>query len=65
MADEDKAQRETVKAMPKQTFVKPSAEQLAGWKTKIQPAITAWTKTAPNNDAVLAKFKEELANAGH
>jgi TRAP-type transport system periplasmic protein len=67
MVDEDKAQREAVMKMPKQTFVTPSAEQLAAWKTKIQPSITAWTKTASGADTVLAKFKEEVANvqAGH
>jgi hypothetical protein len=53
--------------MPKQTFVTPDAAQLASWKTKITPAITTWTKTASNNDAVLAAFKTEIANAhaGH
>ncbi|HWE74013.1 MAG TPA: TRAP transporter substrate-binding protein [Stellaceae bacterium] len=67
MADEDKAQRELVKQMPKQTFVKPDAAQLVSWKTRIEPAIAAWTKTASNNDAVLATFKTEVANAqaGH
>ncbi|HEY1503182.1 MAG TPA: TRAP transporter substrate-binding protein [Stellaceae bacterium] len=67
MADEDKVQRESVQKMPKQTFVTPSVAELATWKTKVEPSIAAWTKTATGADTVLAKFKEELANvkAGH
>ena len=67
MADEDKVQRDSVQKMPKQTFVTPSAAQLAAWKTKIEPSIAGWTKSASGADTVLAKFKEELATikAGH
>jgi TRAP-type C4-dicarboxylate transport system substrate-binding protein len=67
MADENKAQREAVMKMPKQTFATPTAAQLAAWKAKIEPTITAWTKTASGADTVLAKFQQEVANAqaGH
>jgi hypothetical protein len=67
MADENKVQRETVMKMPKQTFATPTPQQLAAWKTKIEPTITGWTKTATGADTVLMKFKEEIANvqAGH
>jgi TRAP-type C4-dicarboxylate transport system substrate-binding protein len=67
MVDEDKAQRASVMAMPKQTFATLNAAQLATWKTKLQPSITGWTKSTNGADVVLAKFKEELANikAGH
>jgi TRAP-type C4-dicarboxylate transport system substrate-binding protein len=67
MADEDKTQRANVMAMPQQTFVKPTAAQIAGWQKKITPTIEQWTKSAPGADKVLAQFKTELAKikAGH
>jgi TRAP-type C4-dicarboxylate transport system substrate-binding protein len=67
MADEDHAQRAAVMAMPKQTFVTPTAAQLAGWQQKITPVIDQWTKVVPDGDKVLTQFKTELANikAGH
>lgn len=67
MADESEAQRQSVMKMPKQTFVKPTAAQLAGWQQKITPVIDGWTKAVPDGAKVLAQFKIELANikAGH
>lgn len=62
MADEDKTQRAAVKAMPNQTFVTPSAAQLAGWQKKIAPVIDQWTKVVPQGDVVLAQFKKNLAD---
>jgi hypothetical protein len=53
--------------MPKQTFVRPNATQLAGWQQKITPVIDQWTKVVPDGAKVLTQFKAELANAkaGH
>jgi TRAP-type C4-dicarboxylate transport system substrate-binding protein len=67
MLDEDHVQRDAVSKMPKQTFVTPTAVQLAGWRQKITPVIDQWTKAVPDGDKVLAQFKTELANikAGH
>jgi TRAP-type C4-dicarboxylate transport system substrate-binding protein len=67
MADESEAQRQSVMKMPKQTFVKPTAAQLAGWQQKIGPVIDQWTKVVPDGGQVLTQFKTELANikAGH
>ena len=67
MLDEDHVQRDAVSKMPKQTFVTPTAVQLAGWRQKITPVIDQWTKAVPDGDTVLAQFKTELANikAGH
>ena len=67
MADEDKTQRAAVKAMPNQTFVTPTAAQVAGWQKKIAPTIDQWTKVVPQGDVVLAQFKQDLADikAGH
>jgi TRAP-type C4-dicarboxylate transport system substrate-binding protein len=67
MADEDKTQRAAVKAMPNQTFVTPTAAQVAGWQKKVAPTIDQWTKAAKGGDVVLAQFKKDLADikAGH
>jgi TRAP-type transport system periplasmic protein len=67
MADENEVQRQSVMKMPKQTFVTPTAVQLAGWQQKVTPVIEQWTKVVPDGTRVLAQFKTELANvkAGH
>jgi TRAP-type C4-dicarboxylate transport system substrate-binding protein len=63
MADENEIQRQSVMKMPKQTFVRPNATQLAGWQQKITPVIDQWTKVVPDGAKVLTQFKAELANA--
>jgi TRAP-type C4-dicarboxylate transport system substrate-binding protein len=63
MADEDKAQRTAVMAMPKQTFVTLTPEQIASWKQKVGPTIDKWTQDNKGADVVLARFKTELANS--
>lgn len=67
MVDEGNTQRAAVKAMPNQTFVTPTAAQIAGWQKKITPTIDQWTKAVPDGNVVLAQFKKNLADvkAGH
>ena len=67
MKPNNNVQRDSVKNMPKQTFVTPNATQLVGWQQKIIPVIEPWTKVVPEGDKVLTQFKAELANskAGH
>jgi len=53
MADENEVQRQLVMKMPKQTFVTPTAAQLAGWQQKVTPVIDQWTKVVPDGAKVL------------
>ena len=62
MADEDKAQRAAVMAMPKQTFVTLTPQQIAAWKEKVTPTIDKWTQDNKGGDVVLTRFKTEIAN---
>ena len=57
--DETAAQ---VKAMAGHTVVQPTAEQLAAWRQRMSTISEGWIKRTPGADAVLAKYKELLAD---
>ena len=67
METENNNQRAIVKASDKQTFVELTSDQMASWQKKVDPTIEQWTKDNTGADAVLARFRTELANAraGH
>lgn len=60
-SDKDAARvRDAAKAKG-DTVVELSAEEAAAWQAKTAPVIDAWAKSAPDGEAVLAAFKDELA----
>jgi TRAP-type C4-dicarboxylate transport system substrate-binding protein len=56
--DETAAQ---VKAMPGHTVVQPTAAQLAIWQQRMSTISDNWVKRTPGADAILAKYKQLLA----
>jgi len=60
METENDAQRASVKAGEKQTFIEPTPELLSAWQKKVEPTIDQWTKENKGADVVLARFQAEL-----
>ena len=58
MAGENEVQRQSVMKMPKQTFVTPTAVQLAGWQQKVTPVIEQWTKVVPDGTRVSGAIQD-------
>lgn len=58
---EDDAQRASVKASDKQTVVELSPAQRASWEKRVAPSIEHWTKDNAGAEAVLERFRAEIA----
>jgi hypothetical protein len=46
---------------PGHTIVDLTAEQSAAWQAKVEPIVNGFAASLPNGPAVLAKYKELLA----
>ena len=58
---EDQRARDVLKAMPGQELVEPTAAQHEVFKKRLAPVGEEWAKSMPNGAAVLAKYRELLA----
>lgn len=59
--DNDRGRQEA-KASPKQTVVVPPASQIAKWRPIMESAIAEWASSRPGVDAVLARYRELVAD---
>jgi TRAP-type C4-dicarboxylate transport system substrate-binding protein len=53
--------RSMVADKPGHTIVDLTAEQSAAWQAKVEPIVNGFAASLPNGPAVLAKYKELLA----
>jgi len=59
---QDELGRSTVKNIPNHTIYKLPPAEADAWKKLLAPMIQEWTKAVPNGEAVLASYRQELAN---
>ncbi len=52
---------ERARKEPNHTVIGPTAEEDARWRQAVIPAIEAWRKANPRNEALLKAYEEELA----
>jgi TRAP-type C4-dicarboxylate transport system substrate-binding protein len=54
--------RSTVGKIPGHMIYQLGAAESAAWQKTLQPLIDEWTKSTPNGPAILASYRQELAN---